>query len=358
MTNDLITIISPLYNKVNYIDQTINSVINQTSSAWELIIVDDGSTDGSYEVVEKYLYDSRIKLFRRSEIVNSSRGANICRNIGANEAKGDFLLFLDADDLLTKNCIKDRLYSIQNIEEVSDLYIFNVAYCKGEPPVAYEKIKPSKVELDYVNKFSDELENYFLPAFLSFDLLWHTSGAIWKRSFFNEIGGFDLAFDRLQDPEIHTKALLLKPKISYLKNVTHYDVLHRKDDDRVVWDEDTFVKKQLNSFIQYITKFYDILILDPINKKYLKFLSGYVLEIEKLLYRYERDSDNDLLKKSLKKEISEFYKTPIFINLSSWHLKSLIGINNVLNIGLINKLKLRGAIFKIYKKYFLNKYGI
>lgn len=89
----MFSVIIPLYNKELYIQRTINSVLNQTFKQFEIVIVDDGSTDNSVGIVKK-MSDSRIKLFCKE-----NNGVSSARNYGINKASYGFLAFLDADDL-------------------------------------------------------------------------------------------------------------------------------------------------------------------------------------------------------------------------------------------------------------------
>jgi len=92
----LITIITPLYNAASYISETIQSVREQSYKHWEHIIVDDSSTDTSLRIAESYASsDSRIRILKNTE----NRGAAVCRNNATEGAKGDYIAFLDADDL-------------------------------------------------------------------------------------------------------------------------------------------------------------------------------------------------------------------------------------------------------------------
>jgi teichuronic acid biosynthesis glycosyltransferase TuaG len=96
MTTELISIVTPCYNSSDFISNTMDSVINQTYNNWELIIIDDCSTDNSVDIIEKYIItESRIKLFRN----NSNSGAAASRNLGLLKSSGRFLAFLDSDDL-------------------------------------------------------------------------------------------------------------------------------------------------------------------------------------------------------------------------------------------------------------------
>ncbi|MCF0210540.1 MAG: glycosyltransferase family 2 protein [Bacteroidales bacterium] len=101
----LFSLIIPLYNKENYIKETINSVLCQSFSDFELIVVDDGSKDNSVSVV-KSINDERIQLYQKE-----NAGVSIARNYGLNLAKGDFIAFLDADDLWHK----DFLLNMSNL---------------------------------------------------------------------------------------------------------------------------------------------------------------------------------------------------------------------------------------------------
>ena len=91
---DLVSIIVPVYNAEKFIDETINTVLHQTYNNWELILVNDCSSDNSEKLIQKYLKDKRIKLLNNK--VNSK--AAISRNNGIRRAKGRFICFLDADD--------------------------------------------------------------------------------------------------------------------------------------------------------------------------------------------------------------------------------------------------------------------
>lgn len=90
-----VSIITPSYNSASFIAATIESILLQTYPYWELLITDDGSTDRSVEIIERYIQkDSRIKLFR----LEKNCGAGVCRNRSISEATGRFIAFCDSDD--------------------------------------------------------------------------------------------------------------------------------------------------------------------------------------------------------------------------------------------------------------------
>ncbi|HLG33690.1 MAG TPA: glycosyltransferase [Bacteroidia bacterium] len=101
------SVIIPTYNRATFIEKTIHSVLNQSEQNFELIVVDDGSTDNTEEIV-KQIPSSKIKYYR---IKNSERGA--ARNFGASVAGGAYLNFLDSDDMVYRNYLANALESIQ-----------------------------------------------------------------------------------------------------------------------------------------------------------------------------------------------------------------------------------------------------
>lgn len=115
----LVSIITPSFNSEKYIAETINSVLNQTYTTWELIIVDDASTDKTVDVIDSFIAkDKRIQRFKMD--VNS--GSAKTRNIGIEKANGKYLTFLDSDDIWFPDFIQS---SIDKIEEKGIDFVFS-----------------------------------------------------------------------------------------------------------------------------------------------------------------------------------------------------------------------------------------
>lgn len=109
MNNDLVSIITPCYNGERYINETIDSVLNQTYKNFEMIIIDDGSKDNSSEIIKRYqLKDSRIKFLQQA-----NAGSAAARNNGIRHAKGRYIALLDADDIWKKNFLKEQINFMQ-----------------------------------------------------------------------------------------------------------------------------------------------------------------------------------------------------------------------------------------------------
>ncbi len=111
----LVSIVMPLYNSSKYVSDSIKSVINQTYQNWELIIVDDCSTDDSVDKVKSFK-DKRIRLLHNEK----NSGAAISRNYALREAKGRWIAFLDADDQWLPTKLADQIqFMIKNMYKVS-----------------------------------------------------------------------------------------------------------------------------------------------------------------------------------------------------------------------------------------------
>ena len=109
--NELVSVIMPSYNTANFISETIESVLAQTYTNWELIIVDDCSTDDTDAVVRPYLADGRIRYIKNEK----NSGAAVSRNRALREAKGKWIAFLDSDDLwMPKKLEKQIAFMEQN----------------------------------------------------------------------------------------------------------------------------------------------------------------------------------------------------------------------------------------------------
>ena len=112
-----ISIVVPVYNTAKYLNACLDSIINQTFQDWELLLVDDGSNDGSVEICESYQKDDeRIKIYYESH-----GGQSTARNLGIRKAKGTYLCFIDSDDYVVPEYL-EKLYDIitrENVDLVS-----------------------------------------------------------------------------------------------------------------------------------------------------------------------------------------------------------------------------------------------
>ncbi len=94
----LVSVITPVYNRSLFLDRTVQSVVAQTFKDWEMLLIDDGSSDDSYQMMLRWAEkDDRIKVLHHPGHVN--RGISATRNLGIGQARGEYIAFLDSDDL-------------------------------------------------------------------------------------------------------------------------------------------------------------------------------------------------------------------------------------------------------------------
>ncbi len=113
----LISIIIPTFNRSCLLGETLDSVLSQTYQNWECIVVDDGSKDHTVELMKFYKEkDSRIEFYKRPN--NKKKGAASCRNFGLEKSRGEFIQFLDSDDLLHANKLKYQIDAVKKKDDV------------------------------------------------------------------------------------------------------------------------------------------------------------------------------------------------------------------------------------------------
>ena len=142
---NLVSIIIPTFNRADLIISTLESVKNQTYDNWECLIIDDNSTDATFDRVAKFTNnDSRFKFIKKASEFKS--GASVSRNIGLTLSSGKFIQFLDSDDILAENKIEQQL----NILLLNDK--FSIVVCKWELfDDTIEEIKVFKQKSDYMS---------------------------------------------------------------------------------------------------------------------------------------------------------------------------------------------------------------
>lgn len=173
MKNSFISVIVPTYNRADLISETIESILNQTYKNFELIIVDDGSTDNTEEVIRKFK-DSRIKYIKTDNWGGPARP----RNIGIKKARGEYIAFCDDDDMWDKRKLEKQIPHFQSSKIVG---VASDAILIGDTPY-YRKKNYGRSKLGYVDyQYIDILNGNKIM----------TSSCIVKRKILEKVRFFD-----------------------------------------------------------------------------------------------------------------------------------------------------------------------
>lgn len=138
MIEGKVSIITPCYNGAKYISETIDSVLAQTYRDWEMIIIDDGSTDESVQILERYVNtDDRIKLIRQE-----NAGSAAARNNGIRNASGQYIALLDADDLWESCFLEEQIIFLKDKAAVCVCCSYSCIDSESKPILHTVKVMP------------------------------------------------------------------------------------------------------------------------------------------------------------------------------------------------------------------------
>jgi glycosyltransferase involved in cell wall biosynthesis len=189
-----VSVVIPVYNRAAYVVQAVRSALDQTLSPLEVLVVDDGSEDGSPELVEA-LGHERIKLLRLEHA-----GAPAARNRGIAEARGDFLLWLDSDDVLEPGTIATYAEALEEFPRAEVLY--------GKLAVVYPDLSPMDTLLarDYYGRNPELMRELFFANPIP------NVATLVKKDCYERAGNYDESFPRAHDYEFWTR---LAPKAHF-----------------------------------------------------------------------------------------------------------------------------------------------
>lgn len=186
----MISIIVPVYNAENYIEDCVNSILHQSFSDWELLLIDNGSEDNSLELCKKLANEEKRICVLHQE---ANGGVSAARNLGMARAKGNWITFIDADDWVEHDFL-ERLLAMQK-ESQADMVICGYRKRYAEDRKIYHEAYPKGLSVDQQREctkdgFSIAGEEYGRKAYLENCLLagnTHCWGALYKKGLVQEI---------------------------------------------------------------------------------------------------------------------------------------------------------------------------
>ncbi len=271
-----ISIIIPNYNKGEFLHETLDSVLRNTYTNWEICLIDDGSTDNSWEIIETYSQrDDRIRAVRQTNL-----GGGAARNKGIEMASGEYLIFLDSDDLLDINCLSRRIENAQKDGD-GDGWVFPLLPFEG----AFDAHQ-------WKNPWIPPKGN-FLEKLVQHEITWTSMSPMWRTSFLKENVRWNSNYPRLQDIEFHTHILLKGAKI-YTYPMAIPDCYYRLDENKLVLgNRFNYLKKWVDACALYITEFSPLL-PPPLDRKIFK-TSLACLEVVGHYYRSKKISKGQFI---------------------------------------------------------------
>lgn len=272
VSNPIVSIIIPTFNRAGFISETLQSVKNQTYLNWECIVVDDGSTDNTIKIATQFAISDKRFLLTYN---NRKKGPQGARNTGIEISRGEYLIFLDSDDLLSNTCISNRIKIAVEMPDF-ELFCFPTGIFMNKP-----------FDTNYCWNYLTTSKSDIL-RFLMQDMPWHTCGAFWKRSLINLLEGWDENLLCWQDWDIHLR-MLFKKDINYYKCPSQrecIDNFYRKDWARTSISSTEKGKKQM------LNKMY---LMSKIKNNILEQRNSEVsLEYARLIYRITDQSIKEL----------------------------------------------------------------
>ena len=215
----MVSVVIPLYNKVAYVERTLMSVLAQTYQDYEVVVVDDGSTDGSADVALA-IKDDRIRLVRQQ-----NAGVSAARNRGIEEAKGEYIGFLDADDEWKPTYLETQIQLTEKYPQC-DVFATNYEF-RDEHGIT----KPTILRKLPFNGEDGELTNYFEVASCSHPPLW-TSAVIVHKSAIRSVGGFPVGIKSGEDLLTWAR-LAVKYRIAFCRKVLAVFISTPSGDDEI-----------------------------------------------------------------------------------------------------------------------------
>lgn len=241
----LVSIIIPIYNRASLIIETLESINAQRYTNWECILIDDGSTDNSMNVVHNYIGDKPMfKLFERPKDV--VKGANACRNYGLEKSQGVWVNWFDSDDIMHPDFILSKVAATS--EEV-DAVVSKTCIFKDtiDTIVHYEKRTKESQQL--------------LSDFIALDVSWYLPDTMWHRPFLDGKEIFDQSLFMGQDRDFHTRRLIEKPNLIF---VDEYLTYYRRHEISIT---STFNIDKIRSFFNSLNKRIRLLQSSNLSKK-------------------------------------------------------------------------------------------
>lgn len=214
IVSGMVSVVVPAYNRRNYIAQAIDSVLAQSYDNFEIIVVDDGSTDGTFEILDDYFNAGKIKLFFHEKRANKGQSASI--NLGLKAVRGEFVAILDSDDYWDFNKLDIQVEFLNSNMDVG--LIYSNGYAVNESGDKLYSIHSS----DHVEPCDPN--SVLLDCYLALPV-----NSLVRRSVYDKVGGFDETFRAAQDHDM----LIRMAEVTQFAYIPDFLWYYRKHGDSI-----------------------------------------------------------------------------------------------------------------------------
>lgn len=200
--NKLVSVIIPCYNQAKYLPDALDSIHSQTYQTWECIIVNDGSSDNTKRIAQAWtLKDSRFKYIEKK-----NGGLSSARNAGLEIAVGEYIQFLDADDILEKNKIRHQMAYLENSDEIIDVIVSGYRYFHdADEKREFMIFGPGDILPEVIINKEDKRDLVKLFAKRNPMVV---SAPLYHRSIFKKVGNFDENLGANEDWDFHFRCAI------------------------------------------------------------------------------------------------------------------------------------------------------
>ncbi len=259
LKSTLVSVIIPVYNREELVVMAIKSVFEQTYRPIECIVVDDGSKDNSVETVQHLKSSLETDDFKIISLQQQNAGAPAARNNGLRNAQGEFIQFLDSDDLLYPHKLKDQIEYLQKHKSVDGVF--------GD----WHHGTTEKHELIKGEKWDDMISQFYVGHVIA------NFSMLLKRAVVHKIGPWDEGLKRNQEIDYFLRGVLAGGNFDYLPQVT--GLWREHDGERIVNSSGAFSALEFHD--KWINEFQRLAIFsDDLKKRAAHFLFWHAMELD------------------------------------------------------------------------------
>lgn len=289
----LISLIIPCYNSENFITKTIDSVIRQSYKNWECIIIDDGSTDNTFEKIKNHSLDyPNIQIIKQE-----NQGISLSRNKGLELALGEYIFFIDADDLISSDCLSSMVASIEKNPAI-DIVVGKTATTNGQNYI----VKGYLNHIDKDDCFFNEDKEILKQVVLN-DTICTSHNKLFRKKFLVDNKIFFLKEILHEDELFFFETIYFCKTICFNQEITYYYNINNSESITK-----NITLQNIDSYLFILQYIYENYYLKTNNNKTKEVISFYIFDLKKVIITFLKKLKKEETNIAVKK-IKRYFKT-------------------------------------------------